>query len=142
MKLTIDTDQIKEWVTGAAQITLTPEAEAPLTELFKAQKAIEDAIEETKLKIQEAALAANPDFKTVHSDNFSVAYRAWGSRYLIDETRLNNVPKELYRIKTTLYPEAQEIEKYVDAHEGQIPLGIIEKEREKKISITAKKGVV
>lgn len=142
MKVTIDLDQIKEWVTGASTIVVTPEAEQSLLELFNAQKQIEDAIDEVKAKIQEAALAQNPDFKTVHSDNFTVAYRAWGSRYAIDEAYLKNVPKELYRVKTTLYPETKEIDKYIDAHEGKIPLGIIEKDREKKISITQKKGIV
>lgn len=142
MIVTIDLDQIKEWVAGADKIVLTPDAEASIMKLLEMSQTVEKAIDEAKAKIQEAALALNPDFKSVHSDNLSVAYRAYGSRFSVDETYLNTVPKELYKTKVTVSPIPEEVVKYADAHEGKLPMGIIEKERTKQLIITAKKGIL
>ena len=142
MKIIIDLDQVQEWVTDADKILLTPDAEKSIMQLLDLSKELELAIDSAKLKIQDAALKLNPDFKSVHSDNLSVAFRAYGSRFSIDETYLNTVPKELYKTKVTISPVPEEVEKWADAHEGKLPMGIVEKEREKKISITVKKGIL
>lgn len=142
MKITIDLDQIKSWVEGADKITVTPEAEGAILNLYKVADQIELAIKEAKERIKQSALELTPDFKSVHGDNLSVAFRAYGSRFKIDESYLNTVPKELYKVKTTISPVPTEVEKFADAHDGKLPMGIIEMDREKQLVITVKKGLV
>lgn len=142
MKITIDLDQIQSWVAEAEQITVTPQAERAILDLYKMEAQIGLAIKEAKERIKESALELTPDFKLVHGDNISVAYRAYGSRFAIDESYLNTVPKDLYKVKTTISPIPKEVELYGDAHDGKLPMGIIEKDRVKQVVITVKKGLV
>lgn len=137
MEIRIDTDKIKVLADDAGNIILTPEAESSIIQLLEIQESIEEAIKLAKDNIEKQALKFNANFNSVASDNLRVGYRVFGSKYKIDESRIDSVPKGLYRteVKYSVIPD--EVDKYVDEH-GSLPLGVEEPERKKQITITRK----
>jgi hypothetical protein len=139
MILTIDTDKLKELVTQADKIFMSPEGDEALASLIEIEAQVKEAREAAEKTLEQAALAINPDFKSIQSDRVKVMYKTYGSRFYLDETNLDKVPKELYTTETKYKVDSKAVEKYVDEHKG-IPVGINEVERTKKLSFSLKKG--
>lgn len=137
----IDTDQLNELVVKADEIFLTPQGEKVLIKLLEIQDQVEKAIDEAKVKLEAAALKANPNFSSIQADKIKVYYRAYGARFYIDEAQINLAPKELYTAepKITYKIDTKAVEKWVDQH-GGMPTGIKEVERTKSITFSLKNG--
>ena len=138
--MNIDIDQLSELVATADGIFLSARAEKTLLKLLEIQKQVEDAIIEAKKKLEETALKINPNLQSIQADKVKVWYRAYGSRYLIDESNLQNVPLEMYETKvvTKYSVKAKEVEKFAN-EKGNLPLGIREVERQKQLVFGLKK---
>ena len=137
MKLTIDTDNLIKLTKNGSEIILEPTAEEAIIKLLEVQHKVESALEELKEKIAEEGIKYDPNFKSVESDNLRIWYRYYGGRFSIDEGRLAEIPEELYKVKKRYYPETKAIDNWVD--EGkELPLGIVERDRTKKLSIDTK----
>lgn len=139
MNVNVDTDDIKILVDGANKIFLSPEGEQVLIKLYELQEQVEEAIKEAKLRIESEALKLNPQFSSMKSDNLKVMYRQYGSRYRIDESYASELPKELVNIKTTITPNLDAVDDYIEQH-GNLPLGLVENQRTKQISISINKN--
>lgn len=139
MKVNIDTDNIKILVDGANKIFLSPDGEQNLVQLYELQDIIEKAIAEAKLRIEAEAVKLDPQFSSIKGDDVKITYRYYGSRYKIDDTNVDQLPKELYNVKTTLTPNIDAIDEYIEKNDGKIPFGILESDRQKQVSITIKK---
>lgn len=135
MKITIDTDEVKKLTTDSKNILLSPEAENSILALLDIQEQIELAIDEAKKSIEEEALKLNPNFSSVKSDKVKVFYRAYGARFLIDESKLEQLPVDFYTKVTKISANTKAIEKYEKENET-VPDGVIETERKKSISIS------
>lgn len=138
MKLTIDTDNLAKLAKNGSKIILEPDAEQAIIKLLEAQHQIESALEELKEKIADEGVKYDPNFKSVESDNLRIWYRYYGSKYSIDAGRIEELPEHLYSEKKRYYPNAKEVDKYVEEY-GELPLAIIERDRSKKLSIDQKK---
>lgn len=134
----IKIENLEKLVEDADQILLTPEAEQVLVQLLDIQEQVETAIDEAKKRLETAALAKNPNFKSIQADKIKVFYRSYGSRYKIDESLLQYIPQELYTTKTVYSANEKAIEEYT-AKKG-MPQGIIEPERPKQLSFSKKKS--
>jgi len=139
MIIKIDLDKLKGLVEEAGNIVFTKESEGALLELLDLQLQLENAITEAKTNIEAAALELNPSFKSVIGEQVKVAYRAYGTRYKIDESYLDKLPKDLYTTRTRYYPKSDEIDRYSD-EKGGLPLGVITLDRPKQISFKRKVG--
>lgn len=137
MIISIDTDRVAKLKVEGDKIVLEPEGEETLIELFKLQETIEEAIKSAKEKIKTTALALNPNFTSIQGDKVKVAFRSYGSRFKIDLSRLQELPKEFYDVKTTYSPNIKNVEEFIDQN-GAPPLGILENEREKQLQVTIK----
>lgn len=137
----IDIDKLDELVVKADEIFLTPAGEKVLVKLLEIQVQVENAIAEAKTRLEAAALKANPNFSSIQANEIKVYYRAFGSKYYMDETQVNMAPKELYTSETiTVYKiDTKAVDKWIDAH-GGLPVGITEVDRKKSISFTLKNG--
>jgi len=133
----IDIDKLNQLVVEGDKILFTAEGEAVLLELFKIQDQVEEAFKAVKLKIAETALKQDPNFTSIQGAKIKVFYRSYGSKYKIDASLVDQVPKELYEVKVSYSAKSKEIDNYAEEH-GGVPYGIIETEREKQISITQK----
>lgn len=113
-------------------------AEDAIEKLLKLDMQVKFAIDYVKREIEKAGLALNPDFKSVQGDKIKVGYRFFGAKYYIDNDKLDKLPKELVTvevIKKHKLASASEIEKYIKEHDGKLPEGLVEAERQKQITM-------
>ena len=137
--MNIDIEKLKKLTADADKIFISPEGEEVLVQLIEIQEQVEEAIKAAKAKLEKTALELNPLFSSIQADKIKVFYRAYGSKYVIDDSQVQFIPKELYTVKTTYTPESELIEKYIDANKGKMPQGIIEPDRVKQISFSLKR---
>lgn len=138
MKLSIDTDNLQTLAKKADQIVFTPEGEETLIKLLELEGKVKEAISLAKQTIEASAKKLDENFTSVQGDKVKVSYRSYGTRYIIDEAFIKDLPKELYRISVKHYPNSKEISKLA-TETGKLPQGIVEPDRQKQITISIKK---
>jgi hypothetical protein len=138
MKLTINLDELVKLTKDGSKIVLDPSAEESIIKLLKLQAKVETAIEKLKEEIASEGLKYDPNFKSVESDNLRIWYKYYGSRYAIDANRISEIPESLYKEQKRYYPDTKAIDEYTAQGDKDLPLGIIERERAKKLSIQSK----
>lgn len=136
LKLTIKYTDLQALVEEGKMITVTPKAENALVALLELQEKVEEAIDQVKKVIEEKALALNPNFSSVRSDKVRVFYRAHGSKFSIDESKVQFLPKDTYKMTVKYSPDSKILDKYAKEHKGLYPDGIIIHERSKSLSIS------
>ena len=142
MKITIDLEKLNDCVAEADKIMIGPEGEKVLLKLLELEVQIAQAIQDANAKLETAALAKNPDFKSIQADKIKVYYRTYIPRFYIDEANVGMVPKELYttQSKVTYSLDTKAIEKFIDEKKA-LPAGIVEvKVRPKKMKFSLKKN--
>lgn len=145
------------------KIIINNNAEIHLMRLLELQKLVEDTLAYCKERLAAKAAEIDPDFKAVVSDNLKIMYRAYGSKYGLDESQIDSVPREL--LTETMIMNADKVreyciendinfEQFLDSQYSldtkaldkymkkntTLPLGIIEIDRKKQLSITLKKA--
>ena len=141
MILTIDTNILGKLSQDGDKILMDAEGEKTLVSLYQIADLVEQAIHDAKEKIKESALALDPNFLSIQGDKVKVSYRAYGARFSVDSTLVDQLPKEMYKVKTTYSPEADQVEAFIN-EKGGLPIGINENVREKQIQVTIKKDKV
>lgn len=139
MIIQIDTQKIADLSKDGDKILLSAEGEKSIAELYEMQALIEQAVSDAKKKIQESALALDPNFTSIQGDKVKVSYRAYGARYRIDQSKIAEIPKDFYETTVRYAPVVKTIESYVDK-QGALPVGVLENAREKQIQITIKEA--
>lgn len=134
----IKIENLQQLVADGDKIMLEPGAEEVLAQILDLEKKITDAKTEIKEKLRVAALALNPNFKSIQGDKIKVAFQSYGARYKIDESLINTVPKEFYETKISYSPNGDVIEQFANEHKGGLPMGVIEVDRPKQISFSLK----
>lgn len=164
MKITIDTKELAKLTSDGKDIFLKPEAEKALLKLLEVQELVTQAIDSAKDELEKSALAVDPNFKSIQGDSVRVYYRAFGSRFYIDEAVIEQVPAEIYKtnlqvlagngegvesyqqsvsqlgwqiekVKRTVDTKA--VDKWAKEHRG-LPIGLNEVERKKSITFSVK----
>jgi len=133
----IKLENLSQLVADSKNIIFSADAEDTLVNLLNIQKQVEDAINQAKKNIEEAALKLNPNFSSVQGDKVKVFYRSYGSKYKIDESLVDQIPAELYSVKKSYSANTKAIETFAETNKG-LPIGIIEPDRPKTISISLK----
>ena len=133
----IDIDKLEKLVVDSDKIFLTPEGEEVLMQLLEIRQQVEDAIDAAEAKLEETGIKIDPNFSSIQSNKVKVYYRAFGSRYKIDPSLVDQLPKNLYKVITKYNAVSDEIDKYANDNKG-LPLGIIEPERKKQITFSLK----
>lgn len=139
----IDIEKLAKLKAEADKIFLSPEGEDVLVQLLEIQEQVEEAITAAELKLEQAGLKLNPNFNSIQGDRVKVYYRAYGSKYYMDEQNVGQAPKELYTVesKVTYKIDADLVDKWTDEH-GGMPTGIIAVDRKKSLKFSLKKGKV
>src|SRR3990167_6074244 len=121
----IDIDRVGDLTVNADEIFLKPEGERVLVKLLDLQEQIENAISEAKIKLEVAALKANPNFSSIQANKVKVYYRAFGAKYYIDESNIKMAPKELYQAeeKVVYKIDTKAVDKWIDQHGGPPKIG-------------------
>lgn len=137
MIIQIDSDKVTSLVKDGDKILFSKDGEDTILELHRMEQMIADALSSVKEKIKDAALKLDPTFTSIQGDKVKVSYRAYGTRYRIDSSRVNLLPQDCYKTKVTYMPQADFIEEFADKN-GGLPIGVLENQREKQIQITVK----
>lgn len=138
MIIKLDLSKLENIVANADKMLLNPDGEKVLLQLLEIESQVEDAVKQARAKIEETALKIDPNFTTIVGDNVRISYVARGAKYFLDEKNINDVPKELYEIKTSFSVNSDAVDKFIKKT-GGLPLGINAPERTKSLTITAKK---
>lgn len=133
----IDIEKLDQLKLNADKIFISSEGEEVLVQLLEIQKQVELAIDAAEAKLEETALKIDPNFSSIQADRIKVYYRAYGSKYKIDETMIAEVPQGLYKTVTKYNADSKAIEQWADEHKG-LPVGIIEAERTKSLKFSLK----
>jgi len=140
--LTVDTDELSKLAQQADQILFEREAEANLIRLLEIKEQVEEMISAAKTKIEETALAINPNFKAVIGEKIRVGYQYFGGqKYLIDDSYLPYIPSELILEETKRKVDMKALVAY-ERQYGHLPQGIKAANRNKSISFRLKKDKV
>ena len=137
MRLSVDTEELKNLAFEGKSIFLKPEGEQALLRLLELKETIEAAIDEAKKVLEEEALKLDLNFKSIQADNVRVYYRSYGSRYKLDESKLEFIPKEFYTAHTSYTVDVKKIEAFA-REKGGLPDGILEIERPKQLTFSRK----
>src|SRR3990172_13329347 len=100
----IDIEKLDSLKKTADKIFLEPKGEEVLLRLLEIQQQVEDAIDAAKVKLEETALKLDPNFSSIQADKIKVYYRQYGARFKIDESKIKDLPKELYNEKVSYLP--------------------------------------
>lgn len=134
----VNMDDVKILVEKGKDIIVTPQAETSILQLLDLQARVDEAVERMKGMIAEAGLKYNPNFTSIKGEKVKIMFREYGGRFTYDATRLDDIPKTLYKPKVSIALDAKAIEKWTEEH-GGLPLGILEAQRSKTLSISLKK---
>lgn len=132
--ITVDLDDLGKLVYDGSDIIMEPAAENALCKLLELEARIAGGLATAKRTIEQKALQYNPNFTSVQAHRVKVGYQFFGSKYSVDESKLDRLDKELYKTRTSYSPVGPAIDKFAKEH-GKLPLGIIERERTKTITI-------
>jgi hypothetical protein len=132
----VNPEDIKILATEGEKFIFKPKAEEALIKLLELQKFIDDAVEDVKNKIAQAGQEVNPNFKGVIGDRVRCIYRAYGGKYKYDFTKRGDCLPFL-KEKTTYTVDADKVEDYIK-EVGELPMGILEADRDNKLSISLK----
>lgn len=138
MIITVDPNDIQILATEGEKFIFKPSAEEKLVQLLKLQKTIDEAVEQIKVGIAEAGKSINPNFKGVIGDEVRCIYRAYGGKYKYDYAKIADA-KPFLKEKTSFAVDSDLVEKYI-REVGELPDGILEADRENKLSITYKEN--
>jgi len=138
-QITIDLEEIGQVVKQADEILLSPAGERNLLKILDAEEALKEFRHQAEVLLEQKAKKIDRNFNIIRGDEVKVQYRSYGTRYKVDESNLDKLPRQLYKKLVRYNPVTKEIDRFYDEN-GNLPLGIIEHEREKKIYINRVKG--
>jgi hypothetical protein len=130
-------DEIDRLAKESCELIFKKEAEEQLIKLLEIKKQIDEVIENVKEKIKQAGESILPNFKGVEGKRVKAIYSYHGSKYEIqDKEKARGFYQEVVYVK----PDTKTIDNYVK-EVGELPEGIITKEREKSLSLRLKEEV-
>lgn len=132
--ITIDPQEIKVFAEEGGKFVFKPTAEENLYKLLTLQKMVDDLVEQVKEKIAEAGMQIDPGFKGVKGEKVKALFRSYGTKYDYDKSKTGDLQTFL-KERTYYSVDGPKVDKYIETV-GEIPDGIIEKSRDKKLSLT------
>lgn len=135
MKITFDTDEIKEACIDAQTFALNAGAEKSIVRLLDIQEQLSEFIEQVKQGIVERAQEVDPNFTSITGDKIKVEYRETGAKYgLIDN---ETVDGKFVTLTERMAVNTDAVEQYWQEYEV-LPAGVTRKERKKTVIIKRK----
>ena len=136
-QIVIYPDEISKLALEAGKLVFKKEAEEELVKLLEIKKKIDETIEKVKEQIKQAGESILPNFKGVEGRMVKAVYSYHGSKYEIQDPQK---AQGFYRIVVYEKPDTEAIDNYVKEY-GELPEGVVAKEREKRLSLRLKEEV-
>ena len=135
-RLELDSDKVAEMCKTAEGVALTPDAEQALLQLLDVQERINNFVEIVKAKIVENAMQFGDDFVALKTDNLKLEYRAFGSEFELEDHA--TVDTTFVTLTERMTVNVKAVKDFMAEHEGQLPTGIVRRERTKTLVIKRK----
>jgi Asp-tRNA(Asn)/Glu-tRNA(Gln) amidotransferase A subunit family amidase len=136
-QIVIYPDEISKLAEEGGKLVFKKEAEEELVKLLEIKKKIDKAIEKVKEQIKQAGESILPNFKGVEGRRVKAIYSYHGAKYEIQDPQK---AQGFYRIVVYEKPDTETIDNYVKEY-GELPEGVVAKEREKSLSLRLKENV-
>jgi len=136
-QIVIYPDEISKLALEAGKLVFKKEAEEELVKLLEIKKKIDETIEKVKEQIKQAGESILPNFKGVEGRMVKAIYSYHGAKYEIQDPQK---AQGFYRIVVYEKPDTETIDNYVKEY-GELPEGVVAKEREKSLSLRLKDEV-
>ena len=136
-QIVIYPDEISKLAEEGGKLVFKKEAEEELVKLLKIKKKIDEAIERVKEQIKQAGESILPNFKGVEGRMVKAIYSYHGAKYEIQDPQK---AQGFYRIVVYEKPDTETIDNYVKEY-GELPEGVVAKEREKSLSLRLKEEI-
>jgi len=136
-QIVIYPDEISRLAIEAGKLVFKKEAEEELIKLLEIKKKIDEAVEKVKEQIKQAGESILPNFKGVEGRMVKAVYSYHGAKYEIQDPQK---AQGFYRIVVYEKPDTETIDNYVKEY-GELPEGVVAKEREKSLSLRLKENV-
>jgi len=136
-QIVIYPDEISRLAIEAGKLVFKKEAEEELIKLLEIKKKIDEAVEKVKEQIKQAGESILPNFKGVEGRMVKAVYSYHGAKYEIQDPQK---AQGFYRIVVYEKPDTETIDNYVKEY-GELPEGVVAKEREKRLSLRLKENV-
>jgi len=130
-------DEISKLAEEGGKLVFKKEAEEELVKLLEIKNKIDEAIERVKEQIKQAGESILPNFKGVEGRMVKAIYSYHGAKYEIQDPQK---AQGFYRIVVYEKPDTEAIDNYVKEY-GELPEGVVAKEREKSLSLRLKDEV-
>ena len=138
--ITIDPSKIVSWSKKAGKLVFKKESEKELIKLYQLKDMIDRQIDLVKLAIAESGKSIMENFKGVIGENVRAVYRVYGEKYTYDKEKTKDLEPFLKRV--VFYKvDSKAIDEYIK-EVGELPEGIIEKDRQPTLSVTVKKELL
>lgn len=124
----INKSEIAKLKDEAGKLVLTQKAESELIKLLDLKDYIDSVVEEVKGAIGNSALSIYPEFKGVIGEKVKAVYRMYGDKYETENA-------DFLKTVTSYRVDSEKIDEYKGA-KGELPPGVTEKNRVKKLIIT------
>ena len=136
-QIVIYPDEISKLAEEGGKLVFKKEAEEELVKLLEIKKKIDKAIEKVKEQIKQPGESILPNFKGVEGRMVKAIYSYHGAKYEIQDPQK---AQGFYRIVVYEKPDTETIDNYVKEY-GELPEGVVAKEREKSLSLRLKENV-
>jgi len=136
-QIVIYPDEISKLALEAGKLVFKKEAEEELVKLLEIKKKIDETIEKVKEQIKQAGESILPNFKGVEGRMVKAVYSYHGAKYEIQDPQK---AQGFYKIVVYEKPDTETIDNYVKEY-GELPEGVVAKEREKSLSLRLKENV-
>ena len=135
--ITVKKSDITKFAEEGGKLVWKAEAEEQLLHLLELKETIDNAIEEVKENIAIAGKEVSPDFSGVMGSRVRAIYRVFGEKYAYDKNLVEKARPFLNEF--TVRKVISEVVDEYAKKEGNLPEGIVEKERLPKISLSITK---
>uniref|UniRef100_A0A7C5YXM3 Uncharacterized protein n=1 Tax=candidate division CPR3 bacterium TaxID=2268181 RepID=A0A7C5YXM3_UNCC3 len=136
-KIVFYPDEITKLAEESGKLVFKKEAEEELVKLLEIKNKIDEAIEKVKEQIKQAGESILPNFKGVEGKRVKAVFSYHGAKYEVaDKEKAEGFYQEVVYVK----PDTKTIDNYIK-EVGELPKGIITKEREKSLSLRLKEDV-
>jgi len=132
--LTVDLSKTRDLALLAGKLVFKKEAEVELLKLLELQTRINEYVEMVKDLILESGETIAPNFKGVIGEKIRCIARQYGGKYTYAR-EIEPLVLEYLDEVNYLKVNSEKVDKYFK-DKGELPEGIIIKDREKKLSIT------
>lgn len=132
----IDPKEIQLQADESGKFVLKPNAEEALDNLIKTRDLLVETVDQVLEEIKRTGEKIDPGFKGVRGKKYDLIKRKYGRKYTFKQNQTAIVAPFLKEVSYHMI-NSEAVDKYLEAL-GELPEGVLEKDREEKLTLRRK----